>query len=287
MATATLSRGSTSVTFDVVQDGKGLAIARDIGKPQGDFKDVGHEDPRHRDDFNAADVFTVIGRLQGSSAYDDAQTLAESLIKGSLSSSNPLFLDLSNFPSRGKYEVAPASQNAASLSYNPGIRNQVGLQLSLNLVDSTNGVTQSTQSYGSPDSGTADIKLERAGNSVTLTKDVSVVRSVGRPSIKLLPQPATLPIAADQNKPANDVFEISGDFTGANAESDAQVLEELIVREPLATDTIELHFLDNLFSLDKYPVVPDGSQALRTTSSTAETGRIGVETLALRVVNNP
>jgi hypothetical protein len=83
-----------------------------------------------------------------------------------------------------------------------------------------------------------------------------------------------------------DRFEISGRLTDSNAESDAQTLEGTLARKQLGSGGMNLHFQSNLFNLDKYPVTVDGSAAVRTTFSTAQTGEVNVPTLNLRVVDS-
>lgn len=285
MAQATLSRGSTSVTFDILGSGGDLLVARDVGKPTAEQSDVGREDPLIRDDLNAGDTFTVLGMLQGSGAYADAKTLAEDLVKPRATTGTPLQLDLSDLPNKGTYDVAPASNAAATLTYAPGRVQMVGVQLQVSAVSTTNGGSLQTQANGTPDAGSG-VKIERSGTSVTITDGLEVVRKVGRPNAKLQPTTGDLPILMDEAAPAEDVFEVSGRLGGANAESNANTLEETIVRARLGDDTLTLHFLGNEFGLDAYTVHPTGSQAVRTSFSAGQTGEVGVPKLTLRVVDN-
>lgn len=284
-ANAAVSRGSTSVTIPLLGEAGNLSVARDVGKPTAREQSVGREDPRTHDYFSAGDAWTVAGVLHGSTAYADAKTLAEDLIKPRATTGTPLQLDLSDLPSRGTYDVAPTSASALTLTYAPGEKDLVGVQLSVSVVASTFGGSQTDTSSSTPDSGDG-IKLDRSGTSITLSNDLEVVRKVGRPNSELSRQPDTLPRLVDQNDPAADVFEISGALTGSSAESNAQTLEERIVRDRLGTDTLTLHFQGSLFTLDAYTVVPTGSQSVRTVFNTAETGMVRVPTLALRVVDN-
>lgn len=284
MAQATLSRGSTSVTFDILGQSGDLLVARDVGKPTAEEHEVGREDPLVRDDQSAGDTWTVIGMLQGSNAYADAQTFAEDLIKPRATSGTPLQLDLSDLPNRSTYDVAPASGSAATLTYAPGQRQMVGVQVQVSVVSATWGGTLQTQSTATPDAGSG-IKLERSGTSVTISDGLEVTRKVGRPNAKLRPATDDLPILNDKADPAEDVFEISGRLN-ASAASDAQTLEETIVRPRLGDDTLTLHFLSNEFGLDAYTVHPTGSQAVRTSFSAGQTGEVGVPRLKLKVVDN-
>jgi hypothetical protein len=285
MPDAVLSRGSTSVSVPLLQDGRRLAVARDVGKPTLQTYNVGRTVPRSQDNFNAGDTWTVQGILHGSGAYADAKTLAEDLIKPRATTGTPLQLDLSALPDRSTYNVAPITESALQLTYEPGRREMVGVQLSLQAVNQTFGGDQDAGTTSAPDSGSG-VKLDRDGTSVTLSPEVRVQRSVGRPNGKLQKRPSTLPTYIDQNKAATDQFELSGRLVGSTATSDALTLETDIVRDRLGDATLTLHFLDGLYGLDAYPVVPSGTAATRTVVETALTDYVSVPTLDLQVVDN-
>ena len=283
MVDVTLSRsGGSSVDVSLFGGGGDLVTARDVGKPTANTHAVGAEDPRHQDYQNASTVWTVAGVLIGSSAYADAKTLAESVIKPRLS--NPLTLDASALPSRSTYSVVPASESACTLTYVPGKLDVVGVQLSLAEVDSLNGGTQDSAAAQTPASGRG-IRIDRGGTSVDFTVDNAVTRTVGRPGIQLNPATRELPIAIDENAPASDTFELSGVFV-TSADSTVQTLEEDIVRPPLGNSTLSLEFLGNEYGLAKYDVVPTGSQSLRTSLSAGQTGIQNVPKMELRTVSN-
>lgn len=284
MANAVISRGGTSVSVPLLADGDTLAVARDVGKPTVKYHDVGREDPLPADHLNAGDAFTFTGLLHGSSAYSDAKTLAESLIKARATTGTPLQLDLSALPNKGTYDVAPITSSAITLAYAPGRTEMVGVQATLNAVEQTIGGSQTTQTHSSPDAGSG-IKLTDGVNPVTLTSDLEVVRKVGRPKGKLNPRPADLPTYIDENAPASDTFEISGELTSGSAEADATTLEEDLVRSRKGQDALTLHFQSGLFGLDAYDVMPEGSQAVRTVFKAGHKGDVEVPKLALRVVD--
>lgn len=280
MADAVLSRGGTSVTIPILQSGSTLAIARDVGKPNMNVREVGREDPLTQDNLSAGDSFLVTSILIGSDAYSRAKTIAEDLIKARPDTGSPLDLDLSDLPGKSSYDVAAATGQACVLNYVPGRVDMVGVQMVLQVISGVTGGTQQTQTYSDPDAGSG-VKIDRGGTSVTLTEDISLTRTVGRPATELHPVPGDLPRLVDRNDPASDLLELSGELSsGATAET----LEETITRARLGSDTLTLHFLGNLWGLDAYPVVPDGSQSLRTAFYTGETGRIRVPKLAYRVV---
>ena len=284
MAVATLSRGSTSVDIPLLADGDTLLVARDVGKPTLQYHDVGREDPLPRDNLSAGDAFTFTGLLHESNAHTNAKTLAESLVKQRAESATPLQLDLSDLPNKSTYDVAPLTSSALTLAYVPGRTSMVGVQATLNVVDTTLGGSQTTQTNASPDSGSG-IKLTDGTSSVSLFDDLEVVRKVGRPTGETPPRPADLPTYIDQNDPASDVFEISGSLIGSNAYSDAVTLEETLVRSRQGQRSLTLHFQSGLFGLDAYDVMPEGSQAVRTVLKAGYTNEVSVPKLALRVVD--
>lgn len=282
MVTGTLTRGNTSVTFDIIGRGTDLLVSRDVGKPNLNINEVGREDPRAQDYWSALSVWTIIGLLTGDTAYDDAQTLAESIIKPRLSSA--LQVDLSTITDLSTYDVVPNGASALTLTYQPGERDFVDVQLQLVEIDTVNGGSQEIAATITPDSGTG-LKIERPGiDELVIDVDESVTRTVGRPGAEVDRQPSELPRYIDKNAPAEDVFEISAELTGGISESNTLI--EDILRPHLGSGALRLHFLSNLYSLDAYDVVPVGSQAARSQVGEAgTTGSIRNPKIALRTVD--
>jgi hypothetical protein len=131
------------------------------------------------------------------------------------------------------------------------------------------------------------ITLSRGGTSITLTDDLDVSRSVGRPKAELRPVPdENYPKYIDKKRAAEDVFEISGQFTSSRAERDKRLLVNDIIVPQLGRNSLTLSFDNSLFGLGSYNVFPSGSRAVRVSYRTGETGVVIVDTLELRVVNN-
>lgn len=283
--TATLTRNGTSVDLDLIGEGRDLVLARDVGKPTSQTHTTGAENPRYQDYQNAQDTFVLTAFLVGSGAYSDAKTLAEDIIKPRLSSA--LTLDLSALPSRSTYSVVPAPNSACTLSYVPGTVNIVGVQLSLPVVDRVQGGTQTAAGSSSPASGSG-VRLTRSddGTSITLSRDLTLTRTVSRPSLELNPTNSELPIAIDQNEPAQDNWELSGDLVSSSANSDANTFEEDLIRPRLGDATIELEFLGNQWNLDKYTTAPTESRAIRTSLSAGQKGVMSVPTIQLQTVRS-
>lgn len=283
-AQATLTHGAESVTFDLLDEAGNLAVARDVRKGELKIYTTGEEDAHAEDNFSAGNSFTLVGILSGSNAYADAKTLAENIIKPRPAAA--LSLDLTDMPGMGTYDVVPVGESACQIMYDPGERNLVRLQITLTNVRSLAGGTQDAQTYPSPDAGSG-VKIERNGTSVTLHDGLQLTRTVGRPNVNVQASSSdSNPKGFDMNKPATDVFEFSGMLKGSNPGTTAATLEEDIIRDPLGDRALTLHFLDNLYSLDAYPVMPVGGQALRTVRSTAEKDMVGIPALRLRVVSN-
>lgn len=277
-----ISRGGTTVTVEAVEDAGGnLLVGRDIGKPNTTVHETNLEDPRFGDHTSSQSLYTVIGKLTGPNAYSDAKTLAESIVKPRLANDSPLTLDLSNLPSRGTVDVAQTNANSLELTYPAGMTDYVDVSFTAQQVNDVDGGSSTAQSYGSPDAGSG-AKLTDGTDSVTVTDGLSVTRTVGRPGMKVTPRATTFPDVDDLAKSSNDVFQLSGELTASGA-SDSSTLED-IVKQRLGTGALELHFQGTEYGLDKYPVIPDGSQALRTVFQSAEEGIVAVPTLKLRVV---
>lgn len=131
------------------------------------------------------------------------------------------------------------------------------------------------------------ITLDRSGTSITLTQDLVVQRSAGRPNAELQPTAADdRPKYIDKIRPANDEFEISGAFLSDSAESDAQTLAEDILLPTLGRSSLTLTFDGSLFALGSFNVVPFGGQSGRVSWTAGETGIVRVSALSLRVVDN-
>ena len=281
MPTATLSHpNGSSVDLPLLSSGGDLLLGRDVGKPNQDVYEVGSEAPRTQDNQNATDQWTLASVLLGPNAYSDARTLAEDVIKPRLPA--PLTLDLSDVPGRGTYSVVPSTESAATITYAPGRLDMVGVQLSLQLVSALNGGTQDASDPSAPPAGRG-ITLSRGAESVTLTVDNALTRSVGRPGIQLNPTPRDLPLAIDQNSPAVDTWELSGALL-EDAMATAQTLEEDIIRPRLGNGSLTLSFAGGTYGLAEYPVVGVGSQALRTAQNAGRPGVVSVPTLELRTV---
>lgn len=138
MAACTVSRGEAAVTFDVTERAGSLVIARDLGKPAQRVYNVGGEDPKASDHRSANDSFTVVGQLTGGTAYGDALTLAEDIVK-THSEGTAATLTFDGAGNLGSYDVAFPNDRSLSLHYPPGRTEWVSLQLNATVVDGAIG----------------------------------------------------------------------------------------------------------------------------------------------------
>lgn len=292
MVDVTLSRAGASVDISLFGGGGDLLSARDVGKPTQQVEEVGGKQAaRSRDHSNAQSVWTIAGVLIGQSAYSDAKKLAEDIVVPWMKTDKPLSLDLSSLSQRGTYSVVPATKSSCTLTYVPGKLDVVGVQLGLAEVDTVLGKTEDDDDQlplpvSSPGSGRGiRITRQATGDSIDLTVENAVTRKVGRPSIKLNRATRELPVAVDQNKPASDIFELSGVLV-SSAHQEAKKLEESIILPPLADSLLSLEFLGNEYGLAKYDVVPVGSQSLRTSINAGQKDIQYINKLELRTIDN-
>lgn len=280
-ATATLSRGSTTITMDLVDESGSPLIATDIGKPEAGASNKGTLDPRWSDQWSRAETISFSAELASSSAYQDAIDLAD-LIK-SHSDGQDLSLDVSLGEYPDSMTVCPAAEQdeALTISYDVGQRDWLRVELVLTRIQTTNG--SADQQASTPTAtGSGPITLTDGSTSVEFTRDVVVDRAVGRPRSSVRPQPQDLPKYYDERKRAHDQFELAAEFGVGNAASKASDLRKL-VGQRLGRDSLTLDF-KGVYGLGEFDVVPAGANALRFVRQAGEQGTVTVPTLSLRRV---
>ncbi|QLG62836.1 hypothetical protein [Halorarum salinum] len=279
---ATLERGDTSIALPLVEEGGGSPlVAVDIGKPELDVHSSGVLDPRTMDQWSGLEQYTLFVKFYDSNAYDDAIVLAD-LLK-SYSGGDPLLLNIPMSEFDSDIEVAPAAgqDEATSMTYPPGIRDYVEIDLSLTRVSNTFG--EGTQDASTPTAtGSGPIELADGSTTVELSTGVEVSRSVGRPNSSTRRSTKQLPTYRDKRKAAHDAFELSFEFVDG-AVSDVTAIADLF-RTKLGRDSLTLDF-NGLYGLGSFAVVPDGSNALRHTRSSGEQGVTLVPSVNLRRVH--
>lgn len=286
MVQATISRNDISVDLQVEAEGARTTVIESVSKPEQDFKVISQEDARVSDQFAAVRSFNPItGYIDGPSAYEDALILAEDLVKPH-SDGVPLTIDLSNLEGFGTYDVAVNNSNALKLTYPPGQRNWVQVQLNVTQVDAVDGGDQSTSitpsSTTSNDGGSVTISNPRSGQSVTIEHGLTVTRTVGRPNSKIRPDIDEVTLV-DHTRTAEDVFEIGGRLVSDTARADSREFINLL-STPLAREGLELTFNNSLYGLGTYTVAPTGSEAGRRVINASEPGMVTLRNITLRTI---
>jgi len=278
---ATISRGSTTVTLPLVSDSTGTPLAvRGLGKPNLNMQNTGGINPRFADQWSGLDSYTLTGRFVGESAYSDAIALAD-LVKTN-GGGEPLILNIDSDEFDSNIEVAPAAgqQSALSLSYEPGTKDVVIIDVSFTRVQGTRGSV--VQEAVTPTaSGNGPITISANGQSVELNLDVTVDRGVGRPESSIRKSPQSDPIYTDKAKTAHDEFELTAQVTQNTIPTINDLVD--IFRPQLNRTPVTLNF-NGLYGMGAMNVVPSGSEAIRFTRNAGQNGISIIPKITLRRV---
>ena len=284
MATATLERGGTTVSLELIETGGTPVASVDLGKPNLNIQPNGALDPRHIDQFANTESYTLLGRFEGNTAYDDAIALCD-LIKSNVAGDETLLnVDMPEFDTDIPVAPAAGQEESVSLNYPPGQKDMVEVDLGLTRYGQLQGsYTIPEQQANTPTAtGTGPIQLSDGTTTVSMSRDISVSRSVGRPNSTIRTERNTqYPAFIDNGKAAYDAFELSFEF-GENTGTTIQDLRDL-ANTRLQRDSLTLDF-NGLYGMGAFSVVPAGGQALRHTRVAGEQGIQLVPTLNLRVV---
>lgn len=279
MVEATLERGSTSLQLPIIDEGSGAPLVSvDYGKPEAGEAGKGEIDPRPSDHKSGSQTITLNCRLKRESAYSDTLALVDLIKSAHGGDETRLTIPLPEFDDN--LLVAPSPQGALSVTYEPGRREWVDVQLSFVRINDVQGATQD---YSTPTAtGDGPITLSGLGQSVELVNDITVERSVSRSNSNLSSTTFDLPNYIDHHKSAEDTFSLSCVFT-TDAVSKRQALTEMFSTR-LGYGSLTLDF-NGLYGMGVFNVVPEpGGQSLRVLRASAEEGIIRVPTLNLRVV---
>jgi len=276
---ATVSRVNKSVTIPLVSDTSGKpVVVRGLGKPSLGIKNTGGINPRFTDQFSGLDQYKLLGRLTGPDAYQDAIRLAD-LVKSN-AAGDPIILNIDSEEFDSDITVAPAAgqQGPLKLSYEPGTKNVVGVDLALTRVGTTNG--EEEQIASTPRSaGNGPIELSANGSTVALTKDIAVERSVGRPNSVTRQSVGLDPVYTDKAKSAYDEFELRAQFT----DDVVSTINDLVdmFRPKLDRTGVTLNF-NGLYGMGELDVVPVSSEAIRFTRKAGQRGISVIPKITLR-----
>lgn len=283
MVTATLSRGGTSVDLPLIETGGTPLISVDYGKPELQIQNTGTINPRALDQWSGIESYRLSGRLVGSSAYDDAITLADLVKSGD--DGNGLILDvpgLDEIDSNIRCAPAAGQEEALVLEYPPGQREMLNFDLSLTRINQSLADVSDQTATTPTAAGSGPIEIRGNGSTVEMTRGVSVTRSCGRPAATVRrASNSRNPNYYDKFKSAFEGFEISFE-TGPDALSDVTDIVDMFKAE-LGRDALTLDF-NGIFGMGEFDVVPQGSGALRNSRQAGEQGVVIIPTVSLRRV---
>jgi len=261
MATATLSRGSTSIDIDLLGEGSDQLVSTSFGKPEVNVRENGGTlNPRTIDQWSALENYELRGRLFD---YGTAHDLAD-LIK--TASGTPLELSLPTDIYPDPVTVAPGAgqEGALGLSFGAGRRNIVDVSLSLTRVDPDRVNAAVEQSAQTPRaSGSGPVTLSASGTTVEVpTAGLSLERTVGRPNdvVRRQPQRAD-PRYISKPKVAADTFTFAFE-TVADIRQTLNDLTGSIFRERLGRDSVTVDF-GGVLGLGSIEAMPTGSSPFR------------------------
>ena len=284
--TLTHNGRNDSLTFPILTESGTPQFSIDIGKPELNIYEHGELQPRFNDTRSGLENYSITSQLRGSSAYDDAILLAD-MIKSRQGGGEELELNVSGtnldgYPTSPVF-VAPAAeqQEAISLTYAPGRTNVVDVEGSFTRVNQVRGTANQNASTPTA-SGSGPITLSNGTDTVELTEDIVVTRSVGRPNSPIRTSPRQHPNYTDQRKSAYDAFDIQFQMFDSGP-SKAFTLARNLIQPQLGRSSLTLDF-NGLFNLGSFNVIPSGSQAFRFQRIAGQKDVENAPTLSLRRV---
>ena len=279
MATANLSRGPFDVDLPLIEDSRTGTPNLDVGKPNLNIQTTGGLDPRFIDQRSQIKQYILLGRYTDSnSGYDQAIELAD-LIKSGLDG-EPITLDI-DLDEYDTESVVPQAgqQQALQIEYEAGARHNIGVNLGLTAVDRVNGTVETQAETPTDSFGNGPITITGPNETVEITQDPQVTRTVGRPESDIGSDTGELPYYNDRFRSAYDSFDL--EFQNSSTD-DVRALEEMFSNQ-LATQSLTLDF-NGIYGLGEFNVVPSGTQALRHMRTTGISGQIEIPIVSLRVV---
>lgn len=295
-ATLTHNGIEKSLTFPIAESQGTPLFSIDIGKPELSIYQHGELQPRFLDTRSGIKNFTITTQFTGANAYTNALTLAD-IIKSRQGANGRLTLAVSgtNIPTAyptTAVNVSPAvaQEEALTLTYPPGRKDAVTVELTLTQVNDVRG-TANQEAITPTSEGTEDgdgntirgpIQLTDGSATVTMTENVAITRRIGRPNSVVRSGIATHPNYIDHRKSAFDGFDIT--FTMfKNAQTKVVNLAENLIQPQLGREALTLNF-QGLYGLGSFNVVPNGSQALRVQRTAGSKDIENIPTVSLRRV---
>jgi len=295
-ATITHNGINKSLTFPIASSNGTPLFSVDVGKPELNFYTHGELQPRFLDTRSGIETYSLTTQFVGPTAYQDAITLAD-IIKSRQGPSGTLTFSVSgdNIPSvypTTSVTVAPGAGQAGALSltYPPGTKNVVTVELGLSRVNDVRG--SANQEAITPTSqGTTDgngnvirgpVILTDGTTTVDMTENIEVTREVGRPNSTVRSAVSEYPNYIDQRKTASDAFSIQFQMF-KNAQTKVVELAQNLIQPQLGREPLTLDF-QGLYGMGSFNAVPDGSQALRYQRTAGSKNIENIPTVSLRRV---
>jgi hypothetical protein len=281
MTTATLDRDGTTVEIELLTDSSGTPlVSRDFGKPNLQIQETGSINPRFIDAWSGLEQYTITGKFIDSNAYTDAISLMDLIKSNSDGNQLTLNIDMPEFDSNINVCPSAGQDAAASVSYNPGWKDYIEVDVALTRAETIAGGDQPATTPTT--SGSGPIQITDGSTTVDLEKDITITRSVGRPQSTVRRRPdSIIPNHIDKFKTASDTFELSLEFT-ENAISKVNdivsIFNQQLSRSPLTLD------FNGVYGMGEFSVIPDGSQALRHTRLSGENQTGSIPTINLKRV---
>lgn len=282
MVDVTLERDGTSVDIPIVDSSSGTPlISKDIGKPNLETYQTGALDPRSLDQWSGNEQYTILGRFTGSSAYSDAIELADLIKSNSNGNDLTLSIPLNDFDDNIIVAPAAGQEESVSISYVPGRKNWVEVDLGLTRVNQTQGGANQPASTPTA-SGSGPIQITDGSTTIDLVKEISVSRALGRPGSSIRRHPTfNYPTYYDKHKTAHESFELSARFTDSAVSMTNDLVD--MFSQQLDRSSLTLKF-NGIYGMGDFDVVPMGSQALRHTRESGKKGTTLIPTINLRRV---
>jgi len=256
----TLSRGSTSVSIPLVEESGEQLITKSLGKPNLRLRDSGGTDfPRTQDQWSGLQNYSIVGRVFD---YADAHTLADLL--SSADPDTPLILEpnLPEFDSSVEVAVSAGSDQALSITFPPGRRNNLNVGIELTRVNTIDGNPQSIETP--TQTGTGPITVEAGPTTVTLPNTaIEVERTLGRPNdvIRRGKKDNLNPNYYPKKKPITETLSLSfQDISGTTGVFTQ--LTDAIFETNLGDEPVYLNF-NGIYGFGEFAVFPTGSAPFR------------------------
>ena len=295
-ATLTHNGISKSLTFPIASSNGTPLFSVDVGKPELNFYTHGELQPRFLDTRSGIETYSITTQFVGPSAYQDAITLAD-IIKSRQGANGTLTFSVSgdNLPNvypTSPVTVAPGAGQAGALSltYPPGTKNVVTVDLGLSRVNDVRGVANqeavTPTNEGSTDGDGNTVRgpliLTDGTTTVDMTENVEITREVGRPNSTVRSAVSEYPNYIDQRKTASDTFSIQFRMF-KNAQTKVVDLASNLIQPQLGREPLTLNF-QGLYGMGSFNVVPNGSQALRYQRTAGSKDIENIPTVSLRRV---